>query len=184
MNREKIEQLALVVVGSMTVLAAAFYLMLKPQWQRLMTVRAESGDVAAKLADAQSKVANLPNLKQSTKKMEARVAALEHDLVGNGSFDAFVTVIKHAADRAGIDLKTVRQRDDKLSVPRGAYHAERWVTVETVAPYHALGKWMSTLESQSPFVRIVAIRARAAPDCSGAHEAEITVSFLVKRVLP
>jgi len=179
MKKEQIEHIALMAIGCIAVGYVSVAFVFKPQWKKFKKSATESVEIQDKLERARSKVNSLPGLRKNTRALDAAVAEEERRLKED-SFEAFVKTIKNAAIKAGVELKRIRPRDD-VEIARGSQYAERWVTVETRAPYHVIGRWMKGFEEQSPYVRVVSITIRSSQGSAGFHEADLTVGFLVKR---
>lgn len=184
MKREQLEQIILAVIGGAAVLVTAYYLVIKPQTAKLSAMAADARRIETALSDAQRKVHALPRLKAACRALEQRVAAADQLLIGDGSFDGFLAVIKSSADAAQLELHHVRPRDTLPVVDRGPAYAEHFVIVDTSAPYHALGKWLAALEASSPYVRIHALSVSSSPVDGGIHPASVTLGFLAKRTTP
>jgi len=183
MTREQIEQMTLMVLAVAILLVGSFYAIVKPQWARLQRVSTESQQVKANLASARAKVDTLPSLMRQCRSIEAAVTRQERQFVGDGNFDTYLGVIKRCADAVGMSLGTVQLRTD-VNVTRGAVFAERWVTVDTQAPYHTIGAWIAMMEQESPFIRVVRAAVNSGNDPSGKHPATLTVAFLTKSAKP
>ncbi len=184
MKREQTEQIVLAVIGGLAVLVAAYYLVVRPQTAKLNTMAADAKRVETALSDAQRKVQALPRLRSACRALEQRVAQSDQRLIGNGSFDGFLTVIKDSADSASLALRNVRPRDTVPSVARGAEYYEHFVIVDTLAPYHTLGAWLAALEASSPYVRVHALNISSTPADGGTHPASVTIGFLAKQDAP
>jgi len=184
MKREQAEQIILAVIGGAAMLVAAYYLVIKPQMAKLSAMATDAQRVETALSDAQRKVQLLPRLKASCRVLEQRVAAADKLLIGDGSFDGFLTVIKSSADTARLELRHVRPRDTLPVVDHGTAYQKHFVVVDTVAPYHALGAWFAALEASSPYVRVHALSVSSTPADGGSHPATVTLGFLAKRSSP
>lgn len=184
MKREQIEQIILSVIGGAAILVAAYYLVIQPQTAKLSGMAAEAQRVQAALEDAQRKVQSLPRIKAACRALEQRVAAADQRLIGDGSFDSFLSVIKSSADVAQLELRHVRPRDTLPVVDRGSAYQEHFVIVDASAPYHVLGTWLATLEATSPYVRVHALSISSSPADGGIHPASVTLGFLAKRSTP
>jgi len=184
MKREQIEQIILAVIGGAAMLVAAYHLVIKPQMAKLSAMTTDAKRIDAALSDAQRKVSALPRLKSSCRLLEQRVAAADQLLIGDGSFDGFLTVIKSSADTASLELRHVRPRDSLPVVDHGTAYQEHFVVVDTVAPYHVLGAWLAALEATSPYVRVHALSISSTPADGGFHPASVTLGFLAKRSSP
>jgi Tfp pilus assembly protein PilO len=181
--RERIEQITLMALTALLLLVLAFYLALLPQWNKLQRVQGDSAKTIAELDKARQHVGMLPLIRQQCKTLETSVAEQEQAFVGNGTFDGFWEVIKRCADQTGLQLANVRQRTD-VRLQRSSSYAEQWIVLDTVAPYHVIGKWIDAMERVSPFVRIISIKVRSDEQTRGNHQAEITVSFLTRSAAP
>lgn len=184
MKREQLEHISFAIIGGAAILGAAYYLVIKPQTAKLSSMAADARRVQAALEDARRKVQTLPRIKAATRALEQRVAAADPLLIGDGSFDSFLAIIKASADLAQLNLRHVRPRDILPVVDHGPSYQEHFVTVDTAAPYHALGKWLAALEASSPYVRVHALSVSSSPADDGSHTASITLGFLAKRSSP
>jgi Tfp pilus assembly protein PilO len=183
MTREQIEQIILMVLAAAILLAGAFYAIVKPQWTRLQNVGTESAQVKAELAVAREKVDTLPRLMRQCRNIEEAVTRQERQFVGDGNFDTYLGIIKRCADAVGMSLGTVQLRSD-VNVVRGKVFVERWVTFDTIAPYHTIGAWIAMIEQETPFVRMVSASVRGGDGLSGKHPATLTVAFLTINTKP
>jgi len=183
-TRERIEQIALMVLAALVLLVVSFYLILRPQWSKLQRVQRDTEQVTTELDKARAQVDLLPRLQEQCKTLEATVARQEAQFVGNGTFDVFWELVKRCADQTGLQLANVRRRGDGVTVLRGPVYAEQWVVLDTTAPYHVIGEWISSVERASPFVRIVSITVKGSDQVRGMHSAEVTLSFLTRSISP
>ncbi|MCX7847282.1 MAG: type 4a pilus biogenesis protein PilO [bacterium] len=181
MRREQAEQLVLTVIVGAAVLVTVYYTVLQPQWVKLRKMEEEGEQVASALAKAERTLQNLPRLKAACRRMEQQIARAGEQMVGDGSFDSFVGVIKANADAAGVALQYVRPRETVPVVEQGRSYEEHIIVVDTRAPYHGLGAWIAGLEGTSPYVRIHAVTVSGSGEGGGGHPASVTIGFLTPR---
>lgn len=179
MTREQVEQLILAVVGGAALLVGAYYLALQPQMKKLRQMEADGTRVAQALAEAERKVQSIPRVKARCRSLEQYVMEAESELLGDGSFDAYLGILKATADAAGVTLQYVRPREVQAVIHHGEQYEEQVIVVDTRAPYHGIGAWLAGLEGTSRFVRVHAVSVVGGNE--GIHNASVTVGFLGKR---
>lgn len=177
MDKSQIEKLVLLLVICALGVYAGYTFILEPQWNSFRRTTLETQQMQEIVTVAEQKSRHLPRVRSEMQEHDRIVTEAERSFVPGRTFDAFLAVIKDAADAAGIRLESVRPWDAG-TVPYGQWYEERKVIIETQAPYHTLGKWMSELEKTSPFIRIERLTVRT-HDATGAHDARIVIGFLV-----
>lgn len=176
-RKSQIEKIALAVVVCGVVGYVLYTFVLTPQWETFKKTLTDSEELEQKVTVAEKKKRSLPRLRDETKEYDKIVTEAEKSFVEGKTFDAFLRVIKGAADKAEIRLEKV-QPWEQGTEPYGKLYEEKKVIVETRAPYHQLGKWMREVENKSPFIHIEQINVRTS-DASGQQEANVVIGFLV-----
>jgi Tfp pilus assembly protein PilO len=178
MKREQLEYIVLISIGCIAVLYVCFVFLLKPQWGKLKKDTEQQSQLTIKLEKAQGKIRRLPALKKSVKAFQDEVSKEEKKLLDN-EFKIFVKMVKNATEKSGLKLNKIQPRND-IAIQRSKFYTEKWVVLETKAPYHVLGKWLYELEKQSSYIRIVNLSVKAHKKDMGIHNAKVTVGFLTK----
>jgi Tfp pilus assembly protein PilO len=178
-NREKAEHILFIVLVIAIIVIGGYMFVLRPRLADLQKIQAGSEELDLKLSEAQIKAQSVPRLRNRTRTLAEQVTSQEALMVQGGEFSDFLFIIKAAADTAGLKLQNAKPRDDVPPVQESKY-VERWVRVQTQAPYHGLGRFVYELERNSPYVRVVDLEVRAQPVEIGLHSANVTVGFLVK----
>ncbi len=178
MKREQIEYTILISIGCLAVLYVCFVFLLKPQWGKLKKNAKLQSELITKLNKAKGKIRRIPKLKKSVKKFQDEVSKEEKKLLDN-EFKIFVEMVKNAAEKSGLKFSKIQPRND-IAIKRSKYYTEKWVVLESKAPYHVLGKWLHELEKQSSYIRIVNLSVNSKESDLGIHNTKVTVGFLTK----
>jgi len=178
MKREQLEYTVLISIGCMAVLYVSFVFLLKPQWGKLKENVVRQSELTTKLEKAKGKIQRIPILKKNVKKFQKKVSTEEEKLLDN-EFKIFVKMVKNATEKSGLKLSKIQPKND-VAIKRSKYYTEKWVVLESKAPYHVLGKWLYELEKQSSYIRIVNLSVKARSKDMGIHNARVTIGFLTK----
>jgi len=181
MKKEKIEQILLLVIGCGIIFYGSYALIFKSKIKKLKAITSKSKTLNIDLEKADREVKSLAKYKKKARDLDSEVTQLERELIRENSFEFFLGIIKKLADSENIALQKSTLLDNVKTLPANDDYAERWVTVETSAPYHAIGRLISKLENYSPFIRIVEINIVSSGSSIKTHNVEITVGFLVKK---
>ena len=178
MKREQIEYTVLISIGCIAVLYVCFVFLLKPQWGKFKKNTELQSELTVKLETAQGKIRRLPALKKNVKKLQAELLTEEKKLL-DSEFGIFVKMIKNATEKSGLKLNKIYPKND-VAIPRSEFYTEKWVAIESKAPYHVFGEWLYELEKQSPYIRIVSLSVKSQKKDMGIHDAKVTIGFLTK----
>ncbi len=183
MKKEKIEQILILVIGCAAILYGSYALIFKSKFQKLKKVTKESKTLVTSIGKANTEVKSLARHKKKAKELDSNVTQLEQKLIQDDSFEFFLGIIKKLADSENVTLQKSTLITNVKTIPANDNYTERWVKIETSAPYHSIGKLISKLESYSPFIRIVQIKIVSSGSSIQTHNVEFTVGFLVKKKL-
>ncbi|GEM_PF-1397591 len=181
MNREKIQQILILVIGCAGIVYGSYALIIKSKFKKIKEISTKSKTVSTDLGKAKKEVKSLTKIKAKVKNLDAEVTRHERELISEDSFEFFLGIIKKLADSENIALQKSTLLDSVNTLPANEVYAERWVSVETSAPYHAIGKLIAKLENYSPFIRIVELNIVSSGSTIKTHNVIITVGFLVKK---
>jgi len=181
MEKEKIEQIIILVISCAVVLYGSYALVFKSKFKKIKTVTAKSKVLNADFTKASKEVRSLVRYKKKAKELETKTTKLERKLIRDDSFEYFLGIIKKLADSENVALQKSTLVSNVKTLPVNEEYAERWVTIETSAPYHSIGKLITKLENYSPFIRIVEINIVSSGNAIQTHNVNFTVGFLVKK---
>ncbi len=181
MKKEKLEQIIILVIAFAVVLYGSYTLVFKSKFNNLKEVSVKSKALNLELEKAKKEVRSLTRYKKKSKEIESKLTQLESELIRDDSFEFFLGIIKKLADSENVPLQKSTLVVNVKTLPENDDYAERWVTIETSAPYHSIGKLIAKLENYSPFIRIVEINIVSSGSSVKTHNLEFTVGFLVKK---
>ena len=181
MKKEKLEQILILVIGCAAILYGSYALVFKSKFKKIKEVTAKSKVLNVDLEKANKEVRSLTRYKKKAKELESKVTKLERELIRDDSFEFFLGIIKKLADSENVALQKSTLIANVKTLPKNDDYAERWVTVETSAPYHSIGKLIAKLENYSPFIRIVEINIISSGSSVKTHNFEFIIGFLVKK---
>ena len=178
MKREQIEYTVLISIGCLAVLYVCFVFLLKPQWGKYKKNTELQSELSVKLDKAHGRIRRLPAVKKNVKNLQAELLAEENNLLDD-QFQIFVEIVKNATKKSGLKISKITPINN-VAIPRSKFYTEKWVAIDSKAPYHVLGKWLYELEKQSSYIRIVNLTVNAKENDMGIHNTKITVGFLTK----
>ncbi len=178
MKKEQIEYTVLISIGCTVALYVCFIFLLKPQWGKFKKNSKSQSELTVKLETAQRKIRRLPTLKKNVERLQAELLTEEKKLLDN-EFGEFVKMVKNATEKSGLKLNKISP-DLNVAIPRSEFYTEKWVTIESKAPYHVFGEWLYELEKQSSYARIVSLSVKSQKKDMGIHDTKVTIGFLTK----
>jgi len=181
MKKEKIEQILILVFGCAIILYGSYALVFKSKFKKVKKISLDSKELTANLGKASIEVKSLTKFKKKGKELDSNVTQLERELIKEDSFEFFLGIIKKLADEENVALHKSTLITNVKTISNNDDYAERWVKIETSAPYHSIGKLIAKLENYSPFIRIIEINIVSSGSSIQTHNVEFTVGFLVKK---
>lgn len=156
--KEKQQHLIAVVVGTVVVVVAVYFLVITGQQAKLAKLDAAIADankqIAAAEADIRNEKVKLEMLSESTN----RLAALEkHMMPTNEVYSTFLSTFSQFRSQFGPTVEIADIGKDKPAslgmLPKFPYGTAVF-TVRGWAYYHDFGRFIAELESQHPFYRV------------------------------
>jgi len=181
MKKEKTEQIIFLIMGCCVILYGSYALLFKSKLKKIKEITSKSKTLNSSIKKADKEIKGLIRYKKKTKELDEKVTKLERQLIQDDSFEFFLGIIKKLADSENIPLQNSTLSTNVKTLPENDNYVEKWVTVETSAPYHSIGKLITKLENYSPFVRIVEINIVSSGSFIKTHNLHLTIGFLVKK---
>jgi Tfp pilus assembly protein PilO len=146
-------RMILAVTGVMVVLAAFFFLFIRPRQSELGEVRDEVEQEESRTVSLRSELRRLQALQENAPKLEAELAKFRELVPSNHEVANFIFLVQDAADAAGVDFVQITPELPK-SPPEGAPVAEVRATVGAGGGYFSVQDFMRRLYDLDRALRI------------------------------
>jgi Tfp pilus assembly protein PilO len=143
----------LTVVASVVVLAAFFFLFIKPRQSELGKVRDAVEQEEARTVSLRSELRRLQALQENAPKLEAELARFRELVPSNHDVASFIFLVQDAADAAGVDFVQIAP-EQPGSPPEGAPVAEVRATIGAGGGYFSVQDFMRRLYDLDRALRI------------------------------
>ena len=155
-----------VVAFSLTALAlAGRYALVAPQGQKRGALEAQIRDAEKEIKTTLSRFSDLQSARQAVeheesanRKLRNQLSELNEKILGSQEMERLLNGVGLGSEG---DFSVTKRRSPSKTHPN--LYAEETVTVDAVAPFSSLIRYMDSLENQSPFIRISSLRVQREP---------------------
>ena len=146
-------RLILAVLGILVVLAAFFFLFIRPRQQELTRVNDEIEAEEARTVQLRTELARLQELQANAPELEAELSKIRGFVPKDDEVPNFIFLVQDAANAAGVDFVQISPELPKPP-PEGAALAEIRATVGAGGGYFAIQDFIRRLHAMDRAVRI------------------------------
>jgi len=171
--KEKRNQLILAVLGTLLVMAALWFTLIRHQQDGLQRLRSQKADVESKLSRIRNTIQNSTQIQAELIVVSNKLQVQEADMASGDLYLWMVDSIRKFKLSHTVDIPQFtpgRGAEDVSLLPNFPYKQVA-VTVVGTAYYHDLGNFIADFENQYPSARILNLDlAPASVQASGAWE--------------
>lgn len=173
--KEKRNQLVLVALGTMAVLAGLWLLLISPQLSKLDEIAVMTGMAREKLATMQKTVAEASKLKAALNEAARKLDSIEQGMPYGDLFLRLTETIRGVARGYNVDVPQFSPptTGDVNLFPKFPYK-QALLGVGGTAHYHEIGSFVAEIENQFPFMRIQNMELEPAPSLSAAEKEKLS----------
>jgi Tfp pilus assembly protein PilO len=146
-------RMILTAVASLLVLAAFFFLFIKPRQNELGKVRDEVEQEEARTVSLRSELRRLQALQENAPELEAELARFRELVPRNHEVPNFIFLVQEAADEAGVDFVNIVPELPKAP-PEGAPVAEVRATIGAGGGYFSVQDFLRRLYDLDRALRV------------------------------
>ena len=150
-NAPKPQKIVLGVMGVVTIVAAAYFLVLSPLELKVSHLRTQNESLQRELAQSRAIAADLPRFRNEVAELEAKVSTLKDKLPTDREMPTFYRSMSDAGIQAGLGVSLFQPRDGVIK----DYYVEVPITVNAEGSYHQFGDF---LERVARLPRVVSVR--------------------------
>lgn len=167
-------RLILVVLGVLVVLAAFFFLFIRPRQAELARVEESIVAEEARTQQLQTELARLRDLQANAPELQAELATIRGFVPKDDEVPNFIFLVQDAANEAGVDFVSITPELPKPP-PEGAALAEIRASIGAGGGYFAVQDFIRRLHDLDRAVRIDNLTLSGTED-SETGEVEITLT--------
>lgn len=150
-NAPKPQKIVLGVLGVVTIVAAAYFLVLSPLQLKVAHLRTQNESLQRELAQSRAIAADLARFRREVAELEAKVNTLKDKLPTDREMPTFYRSMSDAGIQAGLGVSLFQPRDGVTK----DYYVEVPITVNAEGSYHQFGDF---LERVARLPRVVSVR--------------------------
>jgi Tfp pilus assembly protein PilO len=152
----KRNNLIMVIVATIAVISAVYFLMIKPQNESNAQIGVETSDKTAELVKIETSIRQADATTVALADINQQLAHSEEDIATGDVFAWTYDTIRHFKTNYHVDIPNVGQPtlSDVDLVPSFPYKQVR-VSLSGTAYYHDLGKFIADFENTYPHMRMV-----------------------------
>jgi Tfp pilus assembly protein PilO len=158
-------RMILTILASVLVLAAFFFLFIRPRQSELGKVRKEVEQEEARTVSLRSELRRLQALQENAPELEAELARFRELVPRNHEVPNFIFLVQEAADEAGVDFVNITPELPKTP-PEGAPVAEVRATIGAGGGYFSIQDFLRRLYDLDRALRVDSVTM------AGQEEAE------------
>lgn len=184
MNQQKKQQIILVVIGALALVAATYIVAIGPQRLKMTENEATKKEFTEKKEKADAMIAKEAEFKSDLAAVQQRLGALEGQMAQGDVFLWMNARLREFKTKYNfkVDIPSV---DRELRVPVGVipdfpYQAALFRVTGT-GYFHDIGSYIRTFENDHPFIRVQNIMMQPAPSVNPEEQSE-KLSFSMELV--
>ena len=173
--KDKRNQLLLVAMGTMAVLAGLWLLLISPQLSKLDQIAVMTGATREKLAAMQKTVAEASKLKTALSEAAGRLDSIEQGMPYGDLFLRLTEIIRGVARGSNVDVPQFSPptTGDVNLFPKFQYK-QALLGVGGTAHYHDFGKFVAEIENQFPFMRVQNVELEPTPSLTPTEKERLS----------
>lgn len=157
LSKQKRDQLILVCIMTLAVLAALWFLLIRSQQESLQNLRTQKTTKDKKVGDMQDKVKSANAIKAQLDQVDARLAEKEQDMVSGDYYASLVNTVRKFKLRYNLDIpqfSPAASVTDCDLLPKFPYKQVR-IAISGTGYYEEIGKFIADFENEYATSRIV-----------------------------
>jgi hypothetical protein len=173
LSKEKRQQLVLVVVLTVGIIAGLAFGVVKNQYQSLGHIAVAKEDTERKLRQIQDTVKRSSQLESDLRKAKATLASVSTDLASGDLYDSVYTMVrKFKGNNYEVQIPQFGRTDTVVDVNCFAKFPYKQVSmpVTGTARYQEFGRFLADFENQFPHVRVVNLGLDPVPGTASAPQ--------------
>jgi hypothetical protein len=178
--KEKMNQLILVGVGTVAVLAAIYFLLIQTQYRSLLQVRQQISEAQKKLQNIKDTIKHSDTVEADLIDASTSLSRAEEDMASGDIYAWTVDLFRRLKSQyQNVDIPQINQPEigDVDLLPNFPYKQMR-VTVTGTAYYHDLGKFIAGFENNFPHIRLVNLTLQPASAGTGSEKLSFSMDVV------
>jgi Tfp pilus assembly protein PilO len=173
--KDKRNQLLLVAMGTMAVLAGLWLLLISPQLSKLDQIAVMTGAAREKLAAMQKTVVEASKLKTALSEAAGKLDSIEQGMPYGDLFLRLTEIIRGVARGPNVDVPQFSPptTGDVNLFPKFQYK-QALLGVGGTAHYHDFGKFVAEIENQFPFMRVQNVELEPTPSLTPTEKERLS----------
>lgn len=176
-SKDKMNQLILVGVGTLAVLAVIYFMLIQSQYHSLIQIRRQTGEAQTKLQNNQDTIKRSDAVQAELIDASTSLSRAEEDMASGDVYAWTVDLLRRLKSQyQNVDIPQINQPQisDVDLLPNFPYKQMR-ATVTGTAYYHDLGKFIADFENNFPHIRLANLTLQ--PAAAGTGNEELTFSM-------
>lgn len=172
--KQKRQQLILVVLLTVVVLAGLGYGLIKLQYDKLTQLSGQTAEAEQKLAKMQDQIKNAAELEAELAETRGTLDVLEEGMATSDAYSWIINTIRSFRIEHKVDppqFSPAAEVADMSMLPRFPYKQAR-LSLSGTAHYHDLGVFVADFENRFPHIRILNLDLERSPGSSTTKEEE------------
>jgi hypothetical protein len=178
--KEKMNQLMLVGVGTVAMLAAIYFFLIQTQYRSLLQVRQQISESQKKLQNIKDTIKHSDTVEADLIDASTSLSRAEEDMASGDIYAWTVDLFRRLKTQyQNVDIPQINQPEigDVDLLPNFPYKQMR-VTVTGTAYYHDLGKFIAGFENNFPHIRLVNLTLQPASAGTGSEKLSFSMDVV------
>jgi len=179
--KQKRDQLILVCIITLAVLAATWFLLIRSQKESLATLRSDKAATEVKAGDMRTKIKTADAIKAQLNEVNTKLAEKEDDMVSGDYYASLVNTVRKFKQRYKLDIpqfSPAASVTDEDMLPKFPYKQVR-IAISGTGYYEEIGKFIADFENEYSASRVVNLELTPS---SGPNEAKEKLTFRMEIV--
>lgn len=170
----------ILVLASILVSAASFFLVFKPQTEKIEQTRVLADETEAKARALRVELQRLRELQKNAPKLREEAAKLDAAMPNDPQLAQFILQVQEAATASGIDWLSVNPTPPAPAAPPQPGVLEVSITMGVEGGYFQVQDFLVRLETLSRAVKILNLNLSASGDEAGGGSPKLTSALTMK----
>lgn len=170
LSKEKRNQLILVVLGTMVIMAGLGFGLISFQYSNLKQMTSRKVAAGKKLHEMQDSIRNADRLETELVEVRKKLEDMESDMATGDRYSWVINTIKRFKLPYKVEIpqfSPISADSDVTLLPKFPYK-QASLTVAGTAHYHELGRFLADFENEFPHIRILNLTLDANPGATSA----------------
>lgn len=188
LSSKQSKELILFIILSIVIVMLDFSFVFKMQWRNLLGLKPQLVEARKKIKEFSGDVYRADTFKRRLGELEESVTAKKKGIIEEESIPAIMNEISKIADSANLKIMQIKPQKEmrspeKFTVAKTKEYYILPIYIIAQGPYHALGKFLNSLESSQYFIKVVSLDIVPQAEATLGLDIKLSVNiYVVKNI--